>query len=280
MAFSGLNLDDVAEFAPESFAYPAAARIDDGPASDKEDALADLADNEDEDLWQDDGQGSHMHVLSPLDMLASCFPDVDSRKLSTVLAGNNFSLSRTMDELFGVGAQSGKPKKAVDDRDLSWRATGANVERLYLEARKHAFQQAAIRNRYFQLAAELYRRGAGAAAAEMARRGRELNEVVQTLHGEAAEEILQQRNSGGSLMELDLHGLHPQEAVNALQSHLNMLADRRATGTLKIIIGSGNHSARGLQLAKPVEGFLATQGYRYSLGTMKDGRGGIILVTV
>lgn len=166
--------------------------------------------------------------------------------------------------------------KKVDD--LAWKATGADVSRLYMETRKRAFEQAAARNRFFQLAAELYRSGAKAEAARMASRGRELNDYVQELHNEAAAKILRARYVNS--LEIDTHGLHPQEAVYAVQDRLQDLHDRKITGTLKVIVGTGNHSARGLQLEQAIERYLQGQRMRFARGTMKDKKGGILLVSV
>lgn len=172
----------------------------------------------------------------------------------------------------------GSKKRPAKVEDIAWRATGDDVSRLYIETRRLAFEQAAARNKYFQLAAELYRKGAKAEAARMASRGRELNDQVQSLHSEAAARILRERDTG-NLLELDAHGLHPQEAVFALQDRLSKLSEGRIAGVLKVIVGTGNHSrARGLQLAGAIETYLKGHRYKYSHGTLADRKGGLILV--
>jgi hypothetical protein len=171
------------------------------------------------------------------------------------------------------------PKRVVKVQDVSWKETGQAVSQLYSETRRLAFEQAAARNRFFQLAAELYRKGAKAEAARMASRGHELNEYVQALHNDAADKILRERDTG-TLLELDAHGLHPQEAVYAVQDRLGQLSDRKIKGQLKVVVGTGNHSARGLQLSTAIETYLKGNRIRYAHGTLHDKKGGLLLITV
>lgn len=168
----------------------------------------------------------------------------------------------------------------VDERELKSRSDSSYS--VYSTTRKLAFEQASLRNRFFELAADLFRRGAKAQAARLARRGHEINEFVQCLHAEAAAKILADRNAKTGLLEIDLHGLHPSEAISALEERLQLLWDQRADGTLKVITGAGKH-AKGQKsvIAAALESYLTNYGYRYRKGTLAtDEAGGMLLVSL
>lgn len=90
-------------------------------------------------------------------------------------------------------------------------------------------------------------------------------------HCDAAARILEEVNaasSGGDTWHLDLHGLHVDEAVEALANRLAALEalPRRDTAGrhLTVVTGRGSHSA-GLEarLPRAVEGYLMNGQYSY-----------------
>ncbi|CRJ87568.1 hypothetical protein BN1708_017008, partial [Verticillium longisporum] len=93
-------------------------------------------------------------------------------------------------------------------------------------------------------AAQAWNRNDARAAKALSLRGQSENDLMRKAHREAARELYEERNRANSTsaeMYVDLHGLHPEEAVEYLE---------RITGT-------GHHSKSGKdKVGKAIRNFL------------------------
>lgn len=70
---------------------------------------------------------------------------------------------------------------------------------------------------------------------------------MHQLHRNASEAIFAERNAhgldaGGASVLVDLHGLHPEEAIHHTSSRLRELKQKRFSGKVYVIAGTGHHS--------------------------------------
>ncbi|GAQ90278.1 smr (Small MutS Related) domain-containing protein [Klebsormidium nitens] len=95
----------------------------------------------------------------------------------------------------------------------------------YYKYRGEAIQISRGRARHAKSAASAFTLGDHARARELSRLAREEGKIARELHAQAAEKILQERNADrlGGIWEIDLHGLHANEAVLALAARLEEL---------------------------------------------------------
>lgn len=88
---------------------------------------------------------------------------------------------------------------------------------------------------------------------------------MRKAHREAARELYEERNKGStSTTELyvDLHGLHPEEAVEYLEKVL--LDNQKETRPVYAITGTGHHSKNGKdKVGKAIRNFLNEWRYAY-----------------
>lgn len=103
---------------------------------------------------------------------------------------------------------------------------------------------------------------------------------MRKAHREAARVLYDSRNkndSGSSEIYVDLHGLHPEEAIDFLEDKL--LEQQRSGRIVYAITGTGHHSKNGKdKLGKAVKVWLSEWKYAYhefSAGGT-DGLGGIL----
>ena len=148
----------------------------------------------------------------------------------------------------------------------SWVETGSNLDNLYAHARKDAVELAECRNRFFQHATSAYLRGDKALASRMSAQARQLDSQMRESHIAASSVILQSRKSDE--LTLDVHGLHGDEAITALDTRLATLSIQRKGHTLIVIAGAGNHSsARGIAyrpLKDVLRDHLSARGYTWT----------------
>eukprot|EP00047_Mylnosiga_fluctuans_P008381 m.258465 g.258465 ORF g.258465 m.258465 type:complete len:511 (+) comp21568_c0_seq1:2328-3860(+) len=156
--------------------------------------------------------------------------------------------------------------------DAQWVVGGAEVADMYRRLRGSAIEAARLRNRLFNRAREAYVGGDRRLAKELSRQGREQDELMRTLHAQAAQAILSSRNSGLS-KTLDLHGLHVAEALAVLESWLPAMRARGYRAG-SVIAGAGVHTQHkhlGRQshsrLLPAVKAFLLDSGFRVREGT-------------
>jgi len=183
------------------------------------------------------------------------------------------------DSIYGKSQQRNpKYKKSQDvGGEVAWLATGDAVDRLYKDFRDEAEAHALRRNVCFTHATAAYTSGRKSEAKALSREGQEHDMRMKELHAIAAAEIFHRRNSGpGSHSSLvDLHGLHPEEAV--------VMALREARGRphgtfFYLAIGLGKHSSRsGPKVSEAVMGALTASGVQWESVSAR-GEGGLLKV--
>jgi hypothetical protein len=104
---------------------------------------------------------------------------------------------------------------------------------------------------------------------------------MRRAHREAAKELYEERNrnsGNGGEIYVDLHGLHPEEAVEYLERVL--LENNRETRPVYAITGTGHHSKNGKdKVGKALRNFLNEWRYAYrefSVPGDRNNMGGIL----
>ena len=114
-------------------------------------------------------------------------------------------------------------------------------------------------------AAQAWNRNDARAAKALSLRGQSENDLMRKAHREAARELYEERNKGSSTnaeLYVDLHGLHPEEAVEYLEKVL--LENNRETRPVYAITGTGHHSKNGKdKVGKAIRNFLNEWRYAY-----------------
>ncbi|KAF2099616.1 hypothetical protein NA57DRAFT_11343, partial [Rhizodiscina lignyota] len=166
---------------------------------------------------------------------------------------------------------------------IPWLETGDGVNKAYLKARQEAFRHGASRNKFLQSAAQAWNRNDTRAAKALSLRGQTENNLMKEAHREAARILYDERNKehGPSARELyvDLHGLHPEEAIVYLSTKL--LAHQNHPGRpIYAITGTGHHSKNGRdKVNKAVRAFLNEWRYafrEFSVPGDRNNVGGIL----
>lgn len=142
-------------------------------------------------------------------------------------------------------------------------------------------------------AAQAWNRNDVRAAKALSLRGQSENELMREAHREAAKHLFEQRNTSaaaGSETYVDLHGLHPAEAVtylnHAVETQKITSALQRSEGFrfLYAIVGTGHHSKGGRdKVGKAIRGFLNDWNFAYrefSVPGDRGGSGGILGIDV
>ncbi|KAI9103249.1 hypothetical protein DFS34DRAFT_576563 [Phlyctochytrium arcticum] len=178
-------------------------------------------------------------------------------------------------------------KRPVKIRQVQWVSTGDNVAAAYANHRQHAIEAAIQRNQLFQRATEAYLAGNKAAAKAFSLQAHALNDEVTELHREAGARIFAERNqvfstrgtNNGQESSVDLHGLHPNEAVDMLETTLRQLRQERFNGQLVVVTGTGHHSqGQRARIYPAVKNFLREKNFSFKEGSMVDGRGGMFSI--
>ncbi|KXS17065.1 hypothetical protein M427DRAFT_68778 [Gonapodya prolifera JEL478] len=201
------------------------------------------------------------------------------------------------------GAGRSRVKSDLPSRvSLPWVETGVAASNEFLKERREAEEHAVARNRYFQLAAEMVRRGDGGGAKEMARLGHNHQDLSRRAHARAADVIFTARNAkltslntpGSSMRVIDLHGLLTHEATDKTSSMIESLRMGGFTGHLAVVTGTGHHSLRYDGAKGPsvpgssernkmfvaVAGMLDERGLQWREAKGTDGRGGVIMIGI
>lgn len=104
---------------------------------------------------------------------------------------------------------------------------------------------------------------------------------MRKAHREAARELYEERNKNGATsveMYVDLHGLHPDEAVEYLEKIL--MENGKESRPIYAITGSGHHSKNGKdKVGKAIRNFLNEWRYAYrefSVPGDRNNMGGIL----
>ncbi|KAH8702040.1 CCCH zinc finger and SMR domain protein [Talaromyces proteolyticus] len=195
-------------------------------------------------------------------------------------------------------AKSSKPaKESVKARELSaaalaipapknipWLETGARANQQYIKYRTDAIRHGTVRNKFLQSAAQAWNRNDSRAAKALSLRGQAENEAMRKCHREAARYLYDERNQHlvnnglqDDLEELyvDLHGLHPEEAVDYLEKIL--VKHSHEDRTLYAITGTGHHSKNGKdKVGKAVKLWLNEWKYVFREFSVPGERGGYV----
>ncbi|EDN10561.1 predicted protein [Histoplasma mississippiense (nom. inval.)] len=158
-------------------------------------------------------------------------------------------------------------------KHIPWLETGNRVNQQYLKYRHDAILMAT--------AAQAWNRNDARAAKALSLRGQAENEAMRRAHREAARHLYEERNkhlSNNSDDELyvDLHGLHPSEAIEYLE---NILLEHAKLGrrVLYAITGTGHHSKNGKdKVGKAVKAWLNEWRYVFREFSVPGERGGYI----
>ncbi|KAL8927645.1 MAG: hypothetical protein Q9172_001274 [Xanthocarpia lactea] len=162
---------------------------------------------------------------------------------------------------------------------VPWLETGEKTNHAYLKARQEAFKHAAARNRFLQSAAQAWNRNDARAAKALSLRGQSENDLMRKAHREAAQLLYEERNKDSSSSKeiyIDLHGLHPEEAVEYLEQVL--LEHQKSSRPVYAITGTGHHSKSGKdKVGKAVRGWLNEWKYASAeFSVPGDSLGGIL----
>ncbi|KAH0544501.1 hypothetical protein FGG08_001399 [Glutinoglossum americanum] len=155
----------------------------------------------------------------------------------------------------GNRAENNTASQAIPaPQHVPWLETGDRVNKLYIKARAEAIKHGA----------QAWNRNDARAAKALSLRGQSENDLMRKAHREAARELYEERNKDPNSGELyvDLHGLHPEEAVEYLERVL--LEQQASTRPVYAITGTGHHSKNGKdKVGKAIRGFLNDWRYAY-----------------
>ncbi|KAI0008520.1 hypothetical protein F4779DRAFT_435479 [Xylariaceae sp. FL0662B] len=166
-------------------------------------------------------------------------------------------------------------------KHIPWLETGDKANKGYLKARQEAIKHGGLRNKFLQSAAQAWNRNDARAAKALSLRGQSENDLMRKAHREAARELYEERNkyySSAPEIYVDLHGLHPEEAVEYLERVL--LENSKESKPVYAITGTGHHSKNGKdKVGKAVRNFLNEWRYAYrefSVPGDRNSMGGIL----
>lgn len=159
---------------------------------------------------------------------------------------------------------------------IPWLETGERANKDYLKARQAAIRHGGARNKFLQSAAQAWNRNDVRAAKALSLRGQSENDLMREAHRTAARHLYDLRNrshgvSGSDEEEVyvDLHGLHPAEAVSYLDAALKNQRSaskihRERNSILYAIVGTGHHSKGGRdKVGKAIRAYLNEARYLF-----------------
>jgi len=165
--------------------------------------------------------------------------------------------------------------------DIPWLETGTNANAAYLKARQEAFKHGGLRNKFLQSAAQAWNRNDARGAKALSLRGQNENTLMREKHREAARALYDERNkqqSSSKELFVDLHGLHPEEAVSYLSDCLR--EHKSSSQSVYAICGTGHHSKNGKdKVGKAIRLFLNEWKYafrEFSVPGDRNNVGGIL----
>lgn len=130
-------------------------------------------------------------------------------------------------------------------------------------------------------AAQAWNRNDARAAKALSLRGQSENDLMRKAHREAARELYEERNQHNASspeIYVDLHGLHPEEAVEYLERVL--LENSNEARAVYAITGTGHHSKNGKdKVGKAIRNFLNEWRYafrEFSVPGDRNSMGGIL----
>ncbi|TEY35458.1 hypothetical protein BOTCAL_0591g00040 [Botryotinia calthae] len=163
------------------------------------------------------------------------------------------------------GENSAAAQAISPPQHIPWLETGERANKAYLKARQDAIKHGGLRNKFLQSAAQAWNRNDARAAKALSLRGQSENDLMRKAHREAARELYEERNKSNSPnaeLYVDLHGLHPEEAVEYLERVL--LDNSKESRPVYAITGTGHHSKNGKdKVGKAIRTFLNEWRYAY-----------------
>ena len=177
---------------------------------------------------------------------------------------------------------------------IPWLETGDRANKDYLKARQAAIRHGGARNKFLQSAAQAWNRNDVRAAKALSLRGQSENDLMREAHRTAARHLYDLRNRSHGVngseegeVYVDLHGLHPAEAVSYLDAALKNQRSaskihRERSSILYAIVGTGHHSKGGRdKVGKGVRVYLNDARYAFKEfsvagSTSGGGSGGIL----
>ncbi|KAK1754942.1 Polyadenylate-binding protein-interacting protein 7 [Echria macrotheca] len=166
-------------------------------------------------------------------------------------------------------------------KHIPWLETGEKANKAYLKARQEAIKHGGLRNKFLQSAAQAWNRNDARAAKALSLRGQSENDLMRKAHREAANQLYEERNKDRANcpeIYVDLHGLHPDEAVEYLEGVL--MENSTESRPIYAITGTGHHSKNGKdKVGKALRSFLNEWRYAYrefSVPGDRNSMGGIL----
>lgn len=186
-------------------------------------------------------------------------------------------------------------------KHIPWLETGPRANQQYLKYRAEAIRHGTVRNKFLQRyfpgsfqcrmlytdrssAAQAWNRNDARAAKALSLRGQAENEAMRKCHREAARQLYEERNKhlmsqglndADEELYVDLHGLHPDEAVEYLEKILRKHA--REDRIVYVITGTGHHSKNGKdKVGKAVKAWLNEWKYTFREFSVPGERGGYV----
>lgn len=139
-------------------------------------------------------------------------------------------------------------------------ADDAEYERL----RGNAEREANLRGQCFEASKRAYEQGNGALAHEKSEEGKRHGENMQRANQDAALYVFRANNSACAPDEIDLHGLHVEEAKYYTEQRIIACKQRREDH-LHVIVGKGIHSVNHIQKIKPaIEELCRQHNFQYT----------------
>ncbi|CAM1505684.1 Fc.00g113210.m01.CDS01 [Cosmosporella sp. VM-42] len=179
------------------------------------------------------------------------------------------------------GENSAAAQAIQSPKHVPWLETGERANKAYLKARQEAIKHGGLRNKFLQSAAQAWNRNDARAAKALSLRGQSENDLMRKAHREAARELYEERNRGNTVgleLYVDLHGLHPEEAVEYLEKIL--MENGKESRPIYAITGSGHHSKNGKdKVGRAIRNFLNEWRYAYrefSVPGDRNNMGGIL----
>ncbi|OAG41304.1 hypothetical protein AYO21_04467 [Fonsecaea monophora] len=182
------------------------------------------------------------------------------------------------------GSESAAARKIPEPQHIPWLETGSRANQQYLKYRQEAIKHGSIRNKFLQSAAQAWNRNDARAAKALSLRGQAENDAMRKAHREAAKALYEERNKHLSTspvdddeeLYIDLHGLHPEEAIEYLENIL-LTHSKRGRRIIYAITGTGHHSKNGKdKVGKGVRNWLNEWGYTFREFSVPGERGGYI----
>ncbi|KAK2056494.1 smr domain-containing protein [Colletotrichum caudatum] len=179
------------------------------------------------------------------------------------------------------GENSAAAQAIPNPKHIPWLETGERANKSYLKARQEAIKHGGLRNKFLQSAAQAWNRNDARAAKALSLRGQSENDLMRKAHREAARELYEERNKANANsveIYVDLHGLHPEEAVEYLERVL--MENVKENRPIYAITGTGHHSKNGKdKVGKAIRNFLNEWRYAYrefSVPGDRNNMGGIL----